>query len=223
MIKAILFDLDGTLLDRDTSIQNFISNQYERLKSQLNKIPKKDYIKRFIELDCRGYVWKDKVYQSLVSEFEISTITWKELLSDYNRQFIYSCTPFPNLHQTLDTLLIQGYLLGIITNGLGVFQKRAIQGLGINRYFQTILISEVEGVRKPDVEIFMRASHNLNVTPYESVFIGDHPEVDILGASNAGMKSIWKRNSGWHEAQHADGIIDDLGEIPLLIKNIIRI
>lgn len=223
MIKAILFDLDGTLLDRDTSIQNFISNQYERLKPQLSKIPKKDYIMRFIELDCRGYVWKDKVYQSLVSEFEISTITWEELLSDYNRQFIYSCIPFPNLYQTLDTLLIQGYLLGIITNGLGVFQKRAIQGLGINRYFRTILISEVEGVRKPDVEIFMRASYNLNVTPHESVFIGDHPEVDILGARKAGMKSIWKRNPGWQEPQHADGIIDDLGEIPLLIKNIVRI
>lgn len=134
MIKAILFDLDGTLLDRDTSIQNFISNQYERLKPQLSKISKKDYIRRFIELDCRGYVWKDKVYQSLVSEFEISTITWEELLSDYNRQFIYSCTPFPNLHQTLDTLLRQGYLLGIITNGLGVFQKRAIQCPICNRH-----------------------------------------------------------------------------------------
>lgn len=79
MIKAILFDLDGTLLDRDTSIQNFIANQYERLKPQLSKISKKDYINRFIKLDCRGYVWKDKVYKSLVSEFEISTITWSTL------------------------------------------------------------------------------------------------------------------------------------------------
>jgi putative hydrolase of the HAD superfamily len=85
------------------------------------------------------------------------------------------------------------------------------------------LISEVEGVRKPDVEIFVRASHNLNVKPYESVFIGDHPEVDILGARNAGMKSIWKRNSGWQEPQHADGIIDNLGEIPVLIKSIVHI
>lgn len=42
MIKAILFDLDGTLLDRDTSIQNFIANQYERLKPQLSKISEKD-------------------------------------------------------------------------------------------------------------------------------------------------------------------------------------
>lgn len=75
----------------------------------------------------------------------------------------------------------------------------------------------------PDVEIFVRASYNLNVTPDESVFIGDHPEVDILGASNAGMKSIWKRNTAWDEAQYADGIIDDLREIPLLIKNNIRI
>lgn len=59
------------------------------------------------------------------------------------------------------------------------------------------MILEVEGIRKPDVE--------------------------ILGTRNAGMKSIWKRNSGWQEAQHADGIIDDLGEISLLLKNLTHI
>lgn len=44
-------------------------------------------MRRFIELDNRGYVWKDKVYQQLVNEFEITDITWEELLQDYLNQF----------------------------------------------------------------------------------------------------------------------------------------
>jgi putative hydrolase of the HAD superfamily len=71
MIKSVIFDLDGTLLDRDASVEQFVSVQHDRLSEYLSHIPKNDYIARFIELDCHGHVWKDKVYQSLVSEFAI--------------------------------------------------------------------------------------------------------------------------------------------------------
>ena len=66
MIKTVIFDLDGTLLDRDSSLQSFVNNQYDRLVSSFKHIEKQNYIRRFIELDCRGHVWKDKVYQNLI-------------------------------------------------------------------------------------------------------------------------------------------------------------
>lgn len=66
MVKAVIFDLDGILLDRDASIEKFIEYQYERLRHTLSHIPKESYIARFIELDDRGYVWKDTVYQQMV-------------------------------------------------------------------------------------------------------------------------------------------------------------
>ena len=56
MIKAALFDLDGTLLNRDESLKKFINNQYERLKRSVGHIPKDKYMARFIELDKRGHV-----------------------------------------------------------------------------------------------------------------------------------------------------------------------
>jgi putative hydrolase of the HAD superfamily len=67
--------------------------------------------------------------------------------------------------------------------------------------------------RKPQVEIFQRAMNRLGVSAEDSVFVGDHPEVDIAGAKGAMMKTIWKRNSSWPEAQEADAVIDGLNEI----------
>ncbi|MFQ4143586.1 HAD family hydrolase [Chlorogloeopsis sp. ULAP02] len=219
MIKAILFDLDGTLLDRETSLKQFVSTQYDRFDFALHGIPKDNYISRFIELDCRGYVWKDKVYQSLVSEFSIEKLSWQDLLRDYEHQFIFSCVPFPHLQTTLEALKQAGYLLGIITNGREKFQQNSIQGLGIENYFEAILISESEGVRKPEAEIFSRALRKLGVKAEQSVFVGDHPKVDVLGAKNIGMKTIWKRDSYWGYSAEADEIIEDLSMLPAIIQS----
>ncbi|OUL35894.1 L-2-haloalkanoic acid dehalogenase [Nostoc sp. T09] len=219
MLKAILFDLDGTLLDRETSLKQFISTQYDRFASVLHGIPKDDYISRFIALDSRGYVWKDTVYQSLISEFFIQKLSWQDLLRDYENQFIFSCVPFPHLQSTLEALKTEGYLLGIITNGLEKFQKRTIQELGIENYFDVIVISESEGVRKPEAEIFSRALRKLGVQAQQSVFVGDHPTVDVLGAKNIGMKAVWKRDNYWGEPVECDAIIEDLSMLPALIQS----
>lgn len=223
MVQSVLFDLDGTLLDRDTSIEQFISAQYNRLAIHLSHIPQIDYVTKFIELDCQGHVWKDKVYQALVTEFEIQGISWQELLADYETQFQFHCVPFPFLIEMLDRLKQQDYLLGIITNGRGEFQARAIEGLGIRDYFDVILISEVELVRKPQVEIFNRAINRLGVLASNSVFVGDNPEADILGAKSAKMRAIWKRSSHFLEVQAADATIDELKEIPVILEQFNRL
>ena len=74
LIKAVLFDFDLTLLDRDASVRKFVATQYERFHFCLSHIPKEKYVSRFVELDERGYVWKDKVYQRLTDEFNINCI-----------------------------------------------------------------------------------------------------------------------------------------------------
>ncbi|MFP7298669.1 HAD family hydrolase [Neobacillus niacini] len=216
MIKAVLFDLDGTLLDRDASVKRFIHSQYSRLNRMVGHVPREEYVARFIDLDQRGYVWKDKVYQQLIKEFHITGLTWEELLQDYLTDFKYHCEPFPNLVPMLEELKSRNLWLGMITNGRGQFQMDNIEALGIKKYFDCILVSEWEGIKKPYPEIFTRALMKLNVSPEQSIFVGDHPENDVIAAQNAGMIGVWKKDLQWQI--EVEFKVNDLTEIPLLIK-----
>lgn len=219
MIKAVIFDLDGTLLDRNKSLEKFILHQHKRLKVALGHIDQAKYVTRFIELDNHGYVWKDKVYQQLITEFTIQEITWEQLLEDYLTHFPNHCVPFPNLFSMLEELKKEGLLIGMITNGFTNFQTDNIRALGIAEYFDVILISEKEGIWKPDKRIFDRALTLLSVKAEQAVFVGDHPLNDVVASAKSGMKSVWKRNLQWKSAA-ADFIIEELDEISRLVEEL---
>ncbi|MGO1099202.1 HAD family hydrolase [Priestia megaterium] len=213
MIKAVIFDLDGTLLDRGSSLKHFIQDQYERYSKELAHIPKQKYISRFIELDQKGYVWKDKVYQQLLNEYDLSNLTWEEMLDDYLHYFPAHCVPFLHMEHVLKELKKKGLLLGMVTNGFTDFQWMNIKALGIDHYFDTILVSEQEGIKKPHKDIFLRALKALEVSAKESVYIGDHPENDVLGARGAGMHAVWKKDA-FFDGNFTDSyVIEDLKEL----------
>lgn len=218
MIKTVFFDLDGTLLNRDASVVKFTNNQYQRLTA-LQHISQEEYVARFIQLDERGYVWKDIVYQKLVEEFNITDMKWHELLQDYVNHFRDDCVPFPYLHDMLRTLKSMQIQLGIITNGQGQFQTENIKALEIEKDFDVILISEYEGIKKPDPRIFYRALEQTNSQAKHSLFVGDHPENDIQAAHHIGMKTIWKRDE-YEGNVLANFIINELNEIPPIVAEL---
>ena len=107
--------------------------------------------------------------------------------------------------------------LGLITNGSVRMQSRKLECLALRPLFDTILISEAEGVHKPDRRIFDRALERLNTDPARAVFVGDDPDVDVAGARAAGMHAIWRRDPHVLRTVAADTIIDELGDIVSLL------
>lgn len=216
MIKAVLFDLDGTLLDRASSLISFARHQHQRYEV-LQLISQEDYVSAFVALDDNGQVWKDEVYRQLIDRYGLSGVTWEFLLQDYVENFAIACVGFPNLILMLKALSAKNYELGVITNGRSPFQEQNIQALGIQPFFSTILVSEAISLRKPNPAIFQKALHGLDVQASDAVFIGDSPESDVKGAQRAGMKAIWKRSPHWQYCDAADATCDDLIELPTII------
>lgn len=211
--KAYIFDLDGTLLDRPSSLERFLPSQYERFSEHFSSISFDQFRVRFLELDNNGYVWKDKVYQTLEEEFDLHKGIWMELLEDYVKKFSEDSLVFEDTHEMLRSLKSSGMKLGMITNGIGDFQWRNIQMLKLHPYFDTILVSEWEGLKKPDRRIFDKALSNLDVTAEESLFIGDHEDKDILGAKSVGMKTVLIDHNGVVAHSHADYVVHSCKEL----------
>ncbi len=220
MIRAAVFDLDGTLLDRTTSLRVYLHEQVRRLPQALEATTFKDYLDTFLALDDNGYRERADLFRRIEDAFSMPSGMGDTLLEDFRKHFPHTCAPFPGARQTLSELQRQGVKMGLVTNGRVASQQPKIEGLGIAGYFGVILISEAEGVRKPDREIFRRALEALDVAPEDAVMVGDNPEADIQGATAFGMKAIWKRDEHWEAPAVVDAVIDDLRELPQVIRDL---
>jgi len=212
-VDAVVFDLDGTLLDRRRSFERFVRDQWERFADRLQTAEQDQYVQTLIELDCDGYAPRKALFTGLTARFGIPSGVAETLLDDYRAGFPNACVLFPDAARTLSVLRTSGLKLGLITNGSLRMQSRKLQCLALAPMFDTILISDAEGIAKPDPQIFHRALERLNVSPARSVFVGDHPELDVAGARAAGMQAIWRRDPSWSRLIEADGIIDELSDL----------
>ncbi|MDE2934677.1 MAG: HAD family hydrolase [Chloroflexota bacterium] len=220
MLRAILFDLDNTILDRRSSLANHLRQQQRRLPDTFAAISFDDYVDTFMELDHNGYTARAEVFHGVERILRLPAGTASALLQDLQAHFPDECVAFPNVHEVLGTLAGSGLGLGLITNGAAMWQQRKIDSLGIAKYFGVILISEAEGLRKPDPEIFRRAVDTLGVSAEEVVMVGDNPEADIRGAKSFGMKAVWKHDDYWDPPEIVDGVIDNLEELPQVLQDL---
>ena len=220
MISAILFDLDGTLLDRESSLVVYLRQQVRRHPRLLGAIPFHTYLEQFLKLDRHGHRDKTELFQDIATAFNLPSESGGHLLRDFYAYFPDVGVPFPRMHQTLATLKKQGLKLAIVTNGRADSQDPKIDGLGIRPYFDTVLVSETEGLRKPETAIFQRALARLGVPPEQSVFVGDHPTADIAGATAAGLHTVWIRDPYWGEEARSTATISKLADLPTALDRL---
>ena len=217
MPKAIFFDLDGTLWDRTAAVRALLATQRQEREDVLADIPPHEYVERFIQLDANGTVSREVVYQRLGVEFGLAERLVNDLCADFWSRYEWSFQAFPEAMDTLRELRRIGLRLGIITNGSIRIQEQKISRLGLADLMDAVLISEREGIRKPDAEIFHRALARVGVSPSDGWFVGDNPDIDVAGAAAAGLRAFWRENSEWPRPAVPCETIQTLGELlPLL-------
>lgn len=219
MIRAVLFDMDETLLDRQGSLRRFTAAQHARHKETLAELSVTAFVERFMTLDNNGALWKDEVYRRILDENCITAIDPQTLLDEYITDFHIHCQGFAGLAEMVAALAADSRRLGLITNGTFPFQLHNFRALGVADHFDAVLVSEQEGIRKPDPEIFRRALARLGVAAEEAVFEGDNPEADIRGAQGVGMRTIYRPNRFWPECDFADAVCVALADLPAILRH----
>jgi putative hydrolase of the HAD superfamily len=211
-IKAVLFDLDDTLYDREELVRKVITEQYDVFQDELSSVGKDDFVTRVLQLDDHGYADKHKLYTEIITEWGLASDLIPRLAEHFWTSYDEKCEVSRDTCVTLQTLRRKGLKLGVITNGGSERQQRKLNLLGISSWFDVILISEAEGVRKPEAEIFHRALARCGVEASETIFVGDHPDTDIRGALHAGLRAVWKVTPYW-PCRHDVPFIRRLSEI----------
>lgn len=191
--KAIIFDLDDTLLDRENAVNQMFLMILEKCYEGVKHSTKNKMLQKFKEHDKRAYGYGDKtnVLESLFDEFPPKhRLPSNDIQDFWNNNFPHCFSINPDTLKIVNTLKTQ-VKVAIITNGLTLRQKAKIINTNLNSCFDIILISEEVGFSKPDRRIFELALKKLNVQPEETLFIGDDLEKDIGGCQSVSIKGLW--------------------------------
>ncbi len=241
---AIIFDLGSTLIYFDGEWSDVMYQAAQVLYRQLDEAG--------LNLDQESFLREyhqavGEYYQERESEF-IEHTTYFILRNLLNERG-YPEVPDPILRQalkemyavsqahwhvepdalpTLAALQKMGYRLGLISNAADDADVQTlVDKASIRPFFDIILTSAGEGIRKPNPRIFQKMLDFWGFSPEKVAMVGDTLGADILGAQNAGIFSIWitrRSNTPANHAHahtiHADATIDTLEELPGLLEQL---
>lgn len=209
-IRAILFDVNGTLIDIETdegleeiyrAIAHFLMYQgitlhrwevrdlyFQIMQKQRAASPEK-----FVEWDATS-VWREFLQQT-GSDYTRALPPEKLaqlplFLAELHRGIARKrLRLFPQVQETLD-LLRTHYRMAVVSDAQSAYAVPELRAVGILNYFHPVIVSGDYGYRKPEPRLFQKALAALELRPEQALYLGNDLYHDILGAQQAGMKAI---------------------------------
>jgi putative hydrolase of the HAD superfamily len=243
MLKAVLFDLDDTLLDWKGFVGDFpdfertyLRRVYDFISREHAPLPDFEaFVKEFRERTRaawdagRGSLVAPNLGTILVESAEAAgapagKLTEKAILDAYEWTAVPGTVIFPDVPDALTLLRDNGIKIAIVTNAYQPMWLRdlEIDAHGLLQHFPDCRISAADvGYLKPHPSIFQAAFDCLGVTADEAVFVGDNPIADIAGAQGAGMRAVLRIVSPTPPMLSGlivpDGAVNTLTELPPIL------
>lgn len=213
MIKAVIFDMDGTLIDSEplylkVTLQCMQEFGIPACEEDLFPLvgANSTFYSNFIDKKIEGYVSRE--------EYE----KWNE---DYFKKYPVDNSKilFPHVHETISELKKQGYRLILASSSKKWEIEKMLRQTELTDYFEFFLSGEMFRVSKPNPEIYLTCIEKLGLSAEECIAIEDS-EYGIAAAKAANLTCIAKRDTRYGFNQTAaDYMVDDLLDIIQIINN----
>ncbi|MFO7881249.1 MAG: YjjG family noncanonical pyrimidine nucleotidase [Kosmotogaceae bacterium] len=195
--EMVYFDLDNTLLDFNRSQREALKRSMKRYGLTVDEKTRELYERineKWWSYFSQGKYKKDYIVVARFKEFFEAAgikngnpeLTSKEYLDELSRLAFF----MPGAESVLKYLKQKGQRMAVITNGVERVQQGRSKELDLDKYIEFVLTSERVGKPKPDPEIFFEASRLSGVPLEKSIYIGDNPDSDLMGAQRAGIDFI---------------------------------
>lgn len=183
---AIVFDLDGTLIDTAPDLwraTNHVLHNAGRRDITL------DEVRAFVGHGARSLITRG--FAATGTPVDLATLDglYWQFVAYYGDNIADESKPFPGCVALLDRLRDAGALLGVCTNKLEGLSVKLIEALGLKHYFGGIVGPDSIGIAKPDAAPYRETLRRMGAENRTSIMIGDS-ETDVLTARAAGVKVI---------------------------------
>lgn len=217
-IRAISFDLDGTLCDFSTTMIQTLQKTLGELVSFNQSAAEALDVSSLVKtrdqtaLDLGPGVSHEEIRHESFNRSLKSVGVQDPRLAAHLYEFYMGhrfddLEPYPDVKPVLDSLTGR-YLLGVISNGNSYPDR-----IGLEGYFDFVILSQDYGFRKPDSRLFTVALREAGCEPYEMIHVGDSLESDVQGANRVGLISVHVNRKKLREGTEADFTIRSLREL----------
>ena len=222
MIRAVIFDLDNTLVD-------FMAMKRQAIDAAINsmidaglQLPADEVRNRIDAIyKERGIEFQNVFDQLLYDVFQ--KVDYKILSAGiiaYRRAREAALVPYPHVSLTLVDLVKGGMKLAVVSDAPRREAWLRLCYLNFHHFFDAVVTFEDTGERKPSPAPFRRALDLLGVQPHEAIMVGDWPERDVVGAAQVGMITVFARygdtfGTNISEARYD---IDDISQVIEIIE-----